>query len=601
MFIKNKEKIHMPTLNFKNNIVFLSLVIATVIGCEHVITIDDPPVDISDDDDTAVVPGDDDDSVVPNGILTGIVIDAYGQSLANVVVSVLGSDVTAETDASGRFKLENLEVSARTIVNFRKPAYARASTPVEIQDGVENNVIQRMAVVDHVFDFNASDGHVFTDEKFKLELPSSNVVDSDGNNYDGSVVVEITIFDLVSDFNGGNELLATPGDFTAVDAAGEDKVLESFGMVQVNLTTPSGLDLQLGNTAAPIRLPVQNLEEPPQVGDEIAAWSYNETTGKWVEEAIGTVVEFEGDLVWEFQAPHFSTWNCDRPISTHGCLTGNVTDSQGNPRGGATVRAVGITYISTTTARTNQDGSFCLEVKNGETVWAEISYSIAGQTATQRTDPVVIPAGQASCSLGESTCTDLGDIPVDIQTCISGIVVDSQLAPMAGVQVLSTAAGLATSASDGSFCLTTPVFSDSAIFAVTEPGDVLYKPVRVFTQPSLPDCQTGCANQVIVRPYGSTSCVRGGVVVNGELASNLPVDIYDLNFPEVRVGSVITSTNGSYCATVPVSAPVAVQIGNDNAMCASKTIDYDLAAGSACGDNGQSAECYTLNQLECNF
>ena len=88
------------------------------------------------------------------------------------------------------------------------------------------------------------------------------------------------------------------------------------------------------------------------------------------------------------------------------------------------MRAVGITYISTTTARTAQDGTFCLEVKNGETVWAEISYSIAGQTATQRTDAVSISPGQASCSLGVSTCNDLGTIPVDIQTCISGVVVN---------------------------------------------------------------------------------------------------------------------------------------------------------------------------------
>ena len=81
-------------------------------------------------------------------------------------------------------------------------------------------------------------------------------------------------------------------------------------------------------------------------------------------------------------APHFSTWNCDQPLPTHGCVTGSINTADGQDRSGATIRAVGITYISTTTARTNQNGDFCLEVKNGEQVWLEISYSVGGQMAT---------------------------------------------------------------------------------------------------------------------------------------------------------------------------------------------------------------------------
>ena len=561
---------------------------------------DDDANNVGGDDDLTPTPADDDDASSVS--LVGIVLDAYGQPLGDVTVSLLGAELMTVSDNSGRFKLENVAPSERSIITFRKEAYARTSVPMELREDVENTIIQRMAVVDHVFSFDATDGYTFGDEEpLKLEFPSANIVDAQGELYNGSVVVEVTVFDLVSDMDNGNEVLATPGNFTAVNNVGEEKTLESYGMVQVNMTTPSGEDLQLGSQGSVIRLPVQNLGAPPVVGDEISAWSYNEVLGKWEEEVVGTVAEFDGQLVWEFEAPHFSTWNCDRPISTHGCLTGAVTNSQGEPRSGATVRAVGITYISTTTARTAQDGSFCLEVKNGETVWAEISYSIAGQTATQRTDPVSISPGQASCSLGEGTCNDLGTIPVDIQTCISGVVVSALNVPRAGVQVMSPSGGVATTDANGAFCMTTPVFQTSEVFALTEVNEVGYKPVRVFTQPGLPDCQAGCSNIAVIRPYDTTSCAHGSVVVNGQVAENLLVEVYDLDYPSARIYSTLSNSDGSFCASIPAGTNTSVQVGAGDNLCGIETVNTDSMGGEECADSGQSGECYSLNDFVCSL
>ena len=559
----------------------------------------DVDIIVTDDDDITPTPADDDDSGVS---MVGIVLSAHGQPLSDVVVSVHGSDVTAETDISGRFRLEDLEASDRAVLTFRKDMYARASTPVELREEVENTIIQRMALVDHVFNFGSNEGYVFGDEEaLELNFPSNNVVDAQGKVYNGSVVVEVTVYDLVSDADNGNEVLAAPGDFTAINGVGEEKTLESYGMIQINMTTPSGADLQLGTEPATVRLPVQSLGAPPVVGDEIAAWSYNEAIGKWEEEAIGTVSEHAGELVWEFTAPHFSTWNCDRPISTHGCLTGTVTNSQGEPRAGATVRAVGLTYISTTTARTSQDGSFCLEVKNGETVWAEISYSMAGQTATQRTDPVTVSPGQASCSLGESTCDDLGTIPVDIQTCLSGVVIDATNVPYEGKQVMSPTGGVATSDVNGSFCMTTPVFQSSDVFVTAEVDEIGFRPVRVYTQPGLPSCQAGCPNVVVLRPYEATTCANGAVFVDGEAVGNILVETYDLNFPAARIYSTLTNSDGSFCAQAPADTTTTVQVGGGENLCASETFNTDGFGGATCGDIGQTSECYTLGEFVCNL
>ena len=547
---------------------------------------------------------DDDDTLSGLAVLTGVVRTALGAPMADVTVSIPdGTSVTS--DLEGKFRIEGLEPNARSLVNFRKEGFARTQSPIELIADIENTLLQIMAEVDFIDTFNSSDGLVFDIEAAgpAVILPADNFIDADGNIYEGDITVEATFYDLTSGVDDGNELFATPGDFTATDLSGDDQTLESFGMFQINLSDASGGELNLAGATSSVIMPIQDLGAPPTLGDEVPAWSYDTDTGKWVEEAIGTVIELvDGTLAWEFQAPHFSTWNCDRPIQTHGCLTGTVVDSQGNPRGGATVRAVGITYISTTTARTGQDGTFCLEVKNGETVWAEISYSIAGQTATQRTDPVTISPGTASCSLGAGTCDDLGEIPVDIQTCVSGIVVDGSNAPQEGVQVVSPQGGVATTDASGSFCLTVPVFQTTDVYVLTEQDAALaYMPVRLYAQPGLPNCQSGCPNQPILRPYASTSCSQGYVVVDGQVAGNVLVEVFDLSFPTVRVSSTLTNSDGSFCANLPGNANLSVQVGPSDNVCASEIVDTDGMGGQQCGEAGQTAECIALNDFVCSL
>jgi hypothetical protein len=560
-------------------------------------------VDGTGDDDNNTT-GDDDNQTGDLGTtLSGVVRDATGNPVAGVAIST-SNDASGTSDEDGRFSITDIDPGDRILVDFVKSGYAFTQTPFAVLEDVENTLIQTLAMVDFSETFSSSAGLDFTVEDGgpTVALPADNFVDADGNIYSGDITVEATFYDLVSEIDEGNEIFAVPGDFTAVDVAGDDQVLESFGMLQVNLSGANGEELELGSSASSIVLPVQVQAEgtAPAVGTTIPAWSYDEETGKWVEQGSGTVVEIDGQLYWNFEAPHFSTWNCDQPISTHGCLTGVVTDVQGAPKSGATVRAVGITYTSTTTARTGQDGSFCLEVKNGETVWAEISYSISGQTATQRTDPVTIPSGQASCSIGVQTCTDLGVIPVDIQTCVSGVVVDASNSGIEGMQVVSPNGGVATTAGDGSFCLTVPVFQSTDVFVLTEQDEAGYQPIRLYAQPGLPDCQGGCSNIAIMRPYTSTSCASGDVVINQSPAGNILVEVYDNAYPDIRVYSTLTDSDGSYCASVPGSTDVTVQVGSGDNVCDSASFSTQNAGGE-CGDAGQGGECESLSTFVCEL
>jgi hypothetical protein len=565
----------------------------------------DPIVTPGDDDDDI---GDDDDALTFDTGLTGVVRDAWGAPIEGVTVSTSNGYV-GESDRDGRFAFE-VEANPNVVVSFLKDGYARSYLPFEIMDGVENAVLQTMAEVDLVETFDASVGMDTTaidGAGATFDLPADNFVDADGAAYSGMVTVEATFYDLTSEMDDGLEIFAAPGDFTAIDAMGDAQRLESWGMVQVNLWGEDGEELNLGGETSSLRIPLQiqdaaNASMPE--GTTVPAWSFDTDTGKWVEEGEGTLVEDNGVWYWEFEAPHFSSWNCDQPMPSHGCITGIVTNSQGVPRVGATARAVGLTYTSTTTARTGQDGSFCIEVKNGETVWVEISYTIAGQPATQRTDPVTTGT-QATCTDGNNAdCVDLGTLPIDIMTCVSGLVIDSQGNPVANADVVSPQGGIAQTDADGGFCLAVPVFATTEVFVLTGQDEAGYQPTRMFAQAGLPGCQNGCPNLAILRPYTQTTCAQGEVIINSQAAQMIPVEAFDLNFPEVAVFSTTTQNDGSYCLEVPVtSSDVMVRVGNEDNPCGEETISTSSMGGEVCDDdpNNQGPECAQVPTFTCTL
>jgi len=549
---------------------------------------------------------DDDDVNTEDGtFLMGVVRDAMTSPVEGVTVKTnTGFETT--TDYFGRYTIDLTDEDPGTVqVSFIKSGFARSHTPFEIIDGIENFLIQTMAEVDLVRTFDSSEAQDLAIEhegkSLSIQLPGSNFIDESGTAYEGEVTVEATFYDLTSPVDQGLEIFAAPGDFSATDSEGSDQSLESFGMIQVNLMGADGQELNLGAEGAPILMPIQDLGSTPVAGETVEAWSYDTETGKWVEEGFGEVVDIDGELFWQFTANHFSTWNCDRPISTHGCLSGQVTTAMGDPRQGATVRAVGQTYISTTTARTDNEGNFCLEVKNGETVWVEISYSVGGQAATQRTDPVTVPAGQATCTDGSTDdCVDLGVIPVDIMTCVQGVVIDGQNQPVANADVVSPQGGVATSDASGLFNLTVPVFQVTHVFVQAGIDEVGYKPVELYTQPSTPNAQNGCANIALLRPYTETTCAEGAVIINNQATSNMPVQVFDLAFPDVAVYTTLSQSDGSFCAQVPVTSEVSVQVGSGDSICGQEIFGTSSLGGEVCDESSQS-ECEILPDFVCSM
>ncbi len=556
--------------------------------------------------------GDDDDDVTTTQTaITGVVRDATGQPIAGASVEAMGE--YAVTDSNGRFRIADLQPSERELVKVVKTGFAKNSTPTGVLEDVENMVLITLAEVDYENSFDSDDGLTFEIEIGgpTVALPAGGFVDADGNPYDGTVNVEATFYDLSSDpmdMEAGNEINATPGDFTAIDANGEFQTLESYGMFQVNLTDADGNEINLADdSGAPVVLPLQSLTPGQyEVGEEIPMWHYDEVEGRWMEELVGTVIDDDGVLSVEFTAPHFSTWNCDRPLPTHGCVTGTINTSGGQSRAGATVRAIGITYISTTTAQTDQNGDFCLEVKNGEQIYLEISYSVGGQMATTRTEPVTIPAGQGTCTIGGGqNCVDIGEVDIEIATCLSGVVINGQGQPVPGVVVAASSGGQAETDASGFFCITTPVFFNNTVSVVEgQVGNQTgFIPVQIYAQPGMPECQSGCPNVVVLRPYQGTACAWGELWFGNTPGANQVIEVYDQAFPDTRIFATVVNQSGDFCVPVPTGVDVTVQSSaGPNGYCDSRDVTSSQSAsvsGGVCDGNNPSAECWDVGVLSC--
>ncbi|XP_057709065.1 protein FAM171B-like [Corythoichthys intestinalis] len=83
-----------------------------------------------------------------------------------------------------------------------------------------------------------------------------------------------------------------------------DRELHISGQVKISLTLPDNCGLQSSNA--------------------VPAWLYNQTTGGWVRQGLGTVVSESGKLSWTFTAPHLGYWIAAPMPTTGDVFRGDV-------------------------------------------------------------------------------------------------------------------------------------------------------------------------------------------------------------------------------------------------------------------------------------
>ncbi len=410
----------------------------------------------------------------------------------------------------------------------------------------------------------------------------------------GDVQVTISPIDVSTP-----ELGAFPGDFGGVSAGGDPVLLETFSLMDVEITQNGNpINLAPGTTAElEFLLPAGT---PLTAGQTIPLWFFDVESGNWVEEGFGTVVEVGiGQLAIVGEVSHFSWWNCDQPIDTFSCVSGTVTDVDGAPVANAQVFASGVDYNGTSYSQTDANGTYCANVRIDSTV--EITATAFGGTVQSASVTVNTGVDNVTCATGG--CVN-ADLVLPGLSCIEGIVLDSAGIPVADVNVTTSAGTAAVSGADGTFCVTAPAETEVFVLA---PGF----PVETATAPADgPTCGTGGCGSVTLQEGSvepDTTCLNGQVLgypveVGAPVGEGFPIEgetvvAFDGDTGEPLGTPAVTDANGDYCIEgLPADTFVFIETQGPNCGFGEGLATTSTDPGT-CAD---PASCVDAGQIFCN-
>jgi hypothetical protein len=153
---------------------------------------------------------------------------------------------------------------------------------------------------------------------------SGDFITADGSSYVGPVDVMLHYVRP----NNVATFTETPGSFFAQTASNEASALETYGMVSVNLFSPSGETLNIDpESPATITFPIY-FSQVDSAPETIQLWYFDEEQGYWKEDGIATR---DGNY-YVGEVTHFTWWNCDIPFdSVQFCFTLTPENAEPSP------------------------------------------------------------------------------------------------------------------------------------------------------------------------------------------------------------------------------------------------------------------------------
>lgn len=287
----------------------------------------------------------------------GQIIDVNNLPISGASVKI--GSTTVQTDVNGIFVANGASVyQNHAFIKVSKAGYIDGSRSLVPTSGKNNVKIMMIP--------STPTATITSGVASEVSLPSGTKVnfdgsfqDESGNAYSGTV--QVSLFHLTTSDTNLSQLM--PGSLYAQTDSGSEAILETFGMIHVQLTGSGGQKLQIAeNHTAQISVkvdPSQNSSAPAT----IPLWSFNETHGFWKQE--GTAIK-QGDS-YVGTVSHFSWWNCDAPFPTVNlCI--KVVSSNGAPVSyvQALIFRAGMTYPAY--GYTNENGEVCGLVPANETL-----------------------------------------------------------------------------------------------------------------------------------------------------------------------------------------------------------------------------------------
>lgn len=339
--------------------------------------------------------------------LIGFVVDedANPVSLATITLG----DNTTMTDEYGHFFFNDIEMNQRgTLVKIEKEGYFDGSRRFFPSTQTKNRV--KVELLEKSFDqsFDANSGATITIENGSTVTFKANSIRTEaGEAYSGEVQVAAKWMDPTQT----KTFDQMPGNLQGVNELNQEVALQTYGMVAVELQSPSGeaLNIQEDQTATlSMDIPQSLLVSAPQ---EIPLWSYNEDFGLWQVE--GTAQLQNGKYVGEVS--HFSFWNCDFPGELVEINLTIVDEATQSPRPYTGVRIVVVDGSSTGWGYTDEEGQLTGLVPANEELMLEVIGLCGEVVYSEAIGPFTEDAdlGSIAVMLEESTVTISGSIECD--------------------------------------------------------------------------------------------------------------------------------------------------------------------------------------------
>ncbi|WP_426429343.1 hypothetical protein ACPX19_07245 [Winogradskyella sp. HB-48] len=286
----------------------------------------------------------------------GTVINKNHNPIEGATITIGSS--TATTDSNGVFIINGATVNQRFgYIKAEKAGYIHASRSVVPSNGTNKVTIMMLEATVVGTVTSGSSGTVTTPDGSSVSF-DGNFIKEDGSSYSGSVDVIMHHLDPTD----ADMPLQMPGMLYAENEDGAERMLQTLGMLAVELRGSGGEDLNLAEgSTSEIIIPVDAslMSIAPAT---IPLWYFDETTGYWKEEGQATL---QGNM-YVGTVSHFSFWNCDIPTEAITlCVTTTYEDYL--PLANLKVFISSITF-GTTYGFTNSNGEVCGYVPSDETL-----------------------------------------------------------------------------------------------------------------------------------------------------------------------------------------------------------------------------------------
>lgn len=362
------------------------------------------------------------------GSILGYVVDENGLPVKDATVRF--DNTVKTTDENGVYQFKNVDLNSKhNVVTIRKTGYFEGSRVFTTDRSSTVSVRNILLAKNFDQSFESSSASKVSKGAVSLDFPSDAVVlASSGAPYSGTVQVAMKYLDPSK-----REIYEQmPGDLAGINAAGQIATMFTFGMVAVEMQTPSGQLLQVASgkkVKMSNKIPSAQVSKAPST---IPLWYYDENLGYWKEEGEAKLV----NDTYVGEVSHFTFWNYDAQAPSI-ILSGRVVDNLGNPIPNAHVWVIGVGQTGSGHGNTNADGTFSGMVAKDVLLDVTVTIYIEGCNFTD------IYTGQIGPFSTDVTIPDIVATMGSLNTmAVSGNVVDCAAQPVQNGYVKATSGGI---------------------------------------------------------------------------------------------------------------------------------------------------------------